>query len=187
MGAVYQTVLIDLDAAVSTWGSRDDALHDRVRRDDAPRYVKHLLDRPERRGALAEILRGGACDLGAPHDYHYAFEALCFALGEPLEEVDARDVYRAESLAAGVETFTRFVSDAWPVPLPASHEPPFVGTRSLAECAAWAASLDRAIGAVDGRALDRWEAQQGFDALLCMRRHCARALDAGRDVIVFLH
>jgi hypothetical protein len=197
VGTNHQLWVVDLEEIRGVWASRDEALLARL---DAPRdsYTAHLLGvgqrmHQARRGALIEILVGGACDLDAAHHYHYAFEAICAELRDPegSSETSTRVVYRLEAHVALVSSRIVPQDVTWPVPLPESPEYPFVGWVDRTQVASIADELATLVARVRELAVREPEGElaQHDDALVLaeLERTYRTAAARGRDVVVFTH
>jgi hypothetical protein len=118
-------------------------------------------------------------------------EAACFTLGERAGSVDTRDEQRAMELLDEVGCrhglFMGVTSESWFLPLRDTPDYPLVSTLSPARCAAWRDALGAGLAQIEARGVSSWEQEQGLDALRQIHGSCARAADAGRHLITFLH
>ncbi len=188
MGYSFTTALLDLRAAVGVYASRDEALLARIL--DGP--GQWLLSRPDRREALVEIVRGGSCRTRRPHDYGYAFEAACLALGDVDGAIDSRVERRAGELVARLGgpdylLYAASVAWGWPLPVGLEQESPLIATLPADECAQRRSALSPALEAARRLATPSEEEAESREAVEQIVARYGSAADTGRCLVVFWH
>src|SRR6188508_2664871 len=135
------------------------------------RYARSLMQIGESgearmREALRYVLVGGRSlayfyDVQV-HDIAYSVEACCFELGQPVGEIDSRDVERVEE-RLGITLFPD-VTECWPLPIPPVKDFPLVGILSVAQIAERADALR----AIEGAARNMFDgaASTGLEAIV---------------------